>query len=125
MEERWQHAGAGLKGVFDLATAFGVSGDETLIASSLFIYGVGQDTASFWSVDGTVYGLRALLVAEGIDLTRWSLNAITKVSSNGLYLTRRETNPGGWLEPFLVRILSPGSALTLLVGMAAIGRRRV
>lgn len=109
---------------FDSAAAFGVSGDGSIIAGTAFIDQVGGDIATFWTADGTAYDLKAFLASNGIDLSGWTLSAITEVSQNGLYLTGRGYNPDGQLESFLVQIPTPSAALPLIAGFAALRRRR-
>lgn len=109
---------------FDSAAAFGVSGNGSIIGGSFFNDSVGQDTAAFWTADGTAYNLQVFLTAQGIDLTGWNLLAVTEVSQNGLYLTGRGYNPDGQLEAFFVQIPTPASALPLLAAGAFLRRRR-
>jgi hypothetical protein len=109
---------------FDASSAFGVSGDGNLIGGTTFIENVGQDTAAFWTGDGTAYNLQEYLTSQSIDLSGWQLRAITEVSQNGRYLTGRGYNPEGDLESFIVQIPAPGTVLPALVGLIAAGRRR-
>ena len=109
---------------FGASSAFGVSGDGNLIGGTTFIENVGQDTAAFWTGDGTAYNLQEYLTSQSIDLSGWQLLAITEVSQNGRYLTGRGFNPAGDLESFIVQIPAPGTVLQALVGLIAAGRRR-
>lgn len=108
---------------FDSASAFGVSGDGSIIGGNVFDDQLGLETAAFW-VNGEVYDLKVYLEGAGIDLDGWSLTAVTEVSQNGLYLTGRGVNPDGFTEAFLVQIPAPGGALLLGVAMLSAANRR-
>lgn len=109
---------------FDSGAAYGVSGDGSIVGGTVYIDQIGGDTAAFWGADGTAYDLKAYLEGVGIDLTGWTLLAVTEVSQNGVYLTGRGINPDGALEAFVVQIPTPGSAVLLLAGASILHRRR-
>lgn len=108
---------------FDSASAFGVSGDGSIIGGNVFLDQIGLETAAFWA-NGEVYDLKEFLEGAGIDLDGWRLTDVTEVSQNGLYLTGRGVNPDGFIEAFLVQIPTPGAMAMLGLGALAVGRRR-
>lgn len=108
---------------FDLAAAYAVSGDGSLIGGTVESTTLNTMRAVLWNADGEVIDLQNLLTTDGNDLAGWNLLAVTEISQNGLYVTGRGINPDGLMEAFVVTVPSPMTAGPLVL-MAFRRRRR-
>jgi hypothetical protein len=55
-------------------------------------------------------GLASALTAEGVDLTGWTLDAVTDISSDGNILVGYGTNPFGVVQAWRVNLTGTGIA---------------
>jgi len=126
---RWTQAG-GMTGLGDLpgasfhSTAEGVSADGSVVVG----YGDsgGAGTAFVWDAAHGMRNLRDLLVAQGDNLTGWSLYSALDVSGDGRTIVGYGTNPSGNTEAWLARVNTPepGTLALLGAGLALAARRR-
>ncbi|MFO0900603.1 MAG: dockerin type I domain-containing protein [Pirellulales bacterium] len=96
------------------STAYGVSGDGSLVVGS------GRDAsgerAFIWDEADGMRNLRDVLVSDyglGNSLTGWTLSSATAISADGMFLTGIGRNPDGLTESWYVDLnakLIPGDA---------------
>jgi probable HAF family extracellular repeat protein len=79
--------------------ALGVSGDgRTVVGWSQTASGL---EAFLWYPDIGMQSLKDTLIAQGIDLTGWTLNYATGISADGLTIVGGGKNPAGLVEAFV------------------------
>lgn len=112
---RWTQSG-GMVGIGDLAggtfssTATGISADGSII--------VGQGTgangleAIRWDAEHKVQSVGALLTAEGVDLTGWTLTYAAAISADGTAIVGYGTH-NGMPEAWLARFPKPKPVVTV------------
>jgi len=71
-------------------------------------------TPFLWRAKTGMLDLRALLVANGIDLTGWQLNSATAVSADGTFILGNGINPSGDPEAWLAEVPASVFALPVL-----------
>jgi len=108
---------AGLLGTF----LYGSSGDGSLACG--FAAKDGGFTAMLWSQDQGWETVSDFLAARGVQIpTGWRLESAYDISSDGLTIVGKGTNPAGFSEPWVATIPAPGPLSLLALG--AIRRRR-
>ncbi len=115
---RWTQGGGmvGLGNLFEEnfdSYAFGVSGDGSLIVGRSESVVDGSE-AFIWDSTNGMRSLRDILIADGVDMTDWTLFSATAISADGTTVVGYGTNPSGNTEAYLVRF----SESTLLEGDA-------
>lgn len=105
--------------------ANGISADGSILVGSVF--STANDGEWIWDEVNGTRSIRSMLVAEGLDLSGWSLYSARSISADGSIITGSGLNPSGqteaWIADFSVVPIPPavwlfGSGLLGLVGMA-------
>ncbi len=103
-------------GVFD-SFAYDASVDSSVLVG----FGGSQrgQEAAVWDAEHGLRSLYDILVADGVDLSGWSLTVATGVSDDGLTIVGSGTNPIGDTEAWLAHIPEPATLSLLTFGLAA------
>jgi probable HAF family extracellular repeat protein len=107
---RWTEAN-GMQSIGDLpggstfSRANGVSGDGTRVVGQS-IGGRGMH-AFLWIQGEGIFDVRDLLTARGVDLSGWTLEVATAISSDGLTIVGYGPNPQGNYEGWVAFLGSP------------------
>lgn len=105
---RWTTAG--MVGLGDLPGGSFFSSATSTSADGGVVVGRGRTDAGWeafvWDADNGMQSIADLLVADGIDLTGWSLNFAEDVSDDGTVIVGYGGTPNGSEEAWLVRLSS-------------------
>lgn len=114
---RWTQS----QGMVDLGlySAYGVSGDGSVVVGSLRVTG-----AAIWDEAHGVRDLKSLLIQDGINLNGWSLANALDVSADGKVITG-VGQFGSQLRGWMVVIPEPAAGTLVLLGGAAFLRRNI
>jgi probable HAF family extracellular repeat protein len=86
--------------------AFGVNADGTVVVGVGSATGINQE-AFRWTQAGGMQSVQALLTAEGVSTTGWTLTSAQGVSADGQVIVGYGTNPSGRLEGWIARLSVP------------------
>lgn len=114
---KWTSA-AGMVSLGGDGTAYGVSADGSIIVGD---FGTGTGRAALWSSGGGIQNIRDLLVADGINMTGWTLTNATAISADGRTIVGFGNGPNG-TEGWRVTLAAvPEPTTLLLLGLAGVG----
>lgn len=99
----------------------GVSHDGRTVVGSGSLGGPGTEAIIWHPQAGDPQSIKALLLADGIDVSAWQLDAATDISGDGATIVGYGRNPQGIQEAWRVQVVPEAPSLTLMsVGVALI-----
>lgn len=120
---RWQ-SNTGLTALPELpgaqfSEAFAVNYDGSVIVGVSGSSSASGGEAAVWNRNG-VQSIKNLLVANGVNLTGWTLGQANAVSADGTIVAGTGGNPSGQEEPWIARIAESSSSSSSTTGLGLI-----